>query len=138
MFGWLADKNVRAPCPSFATCRFFRRGEATAEAVFGDDAGHEKILQVFASTRLGAAARHFESAERMTLDHRAGDHPVDIKIPADQFIFHASDIDGAARVTSSRQREFAVVCECQCFIKILRPGNGEDWAEDFFAKQTAG
>src|SRR6266496_6505532 len=66
--------------------------KTTPETVLGDDARHEKVLEVFAAARLGSTAAHPESAERLTFHDRAGDGPIDIKISANHFVFHALDV----------------------------------------------
>jgi hypothetical protein len=80
----------------FAKLRRRVGGEPVAHDVFGDDARDEKLEQVIAAAGLGATAGHFEAAEGMAADDRAGAGTIDVNIARDQLRFDMLDVCRAA------------------------------------------
>src|SRR5207249_8383082 len=62
--------------------RFFRR-EAVAGDIFGDDARNNEVQEIIFTAGLGTASGHFESAEGMASDNRAGAGAIDVNIAGD-------------------------------------------------------
>src|SRR5438034_10459401 len=102
------------------------RGETTPQAIFANQTRHEEVLQVLTATGFGARAGHFEAAEGLPLDKRAGDRAVDVKVAAHQLCLYALDVDRAARIASARQGEFAVVGHFERLIEVLGLADGQD------------
>ena len=80
-----------------------------AHDVFGDDARDHELEQIIFAAGFGAAAAHFESAEGMTADDRAGAGAIDVNIAGDDLGFGALDVGRAAREKSGGERVVGVV-----------------------------
>ena len=80
-----------------------------AHNVFGNVAGDDEVKQIISTAGFGAAAAHFESAERMPADHRAGAAPIYIDVSGDELGFGALDVRRAAREKSGGERELGVI-----------------------------
>src|SRR5882757_5304442 len=95
-------------------------GETVAHDVFGDDARNEEVQQIIAAAGLGAATAHFESAERMPADYRAGTGAIDINIPGDELGLHPFNVSWTAREESGGERVIGVVSNSDRVVQVAR------------------
>src|SRR5712671_465583 len=87
----------------------FRWRKPAPQAILCNDPRHEKVLQILTATCFGAATGHFETAKRLTLDNGAGDRAIKVEVAADQLGLCPLQINGAARITTAREGELAIV-----------------------------
>src|SRR6266850_2597873 len=113
------------------------RCEAASQTILGYEAGNQEVLQIFAAAGFGSSAAHFEAAERLPFDDRAGDWAVDVEIAANQLVFGALDIHWAARVDSASERELALVGQLEGGVEVFCFCNRQHRAENFLLKEPA-
>ncbi len=80
--------------------------------------GTRKLQQVIAAAGFGSAAGHFESAERMPADDRAGAGAIDVNIAGFELRFHALDVCRTAREKSAGECVVRVVCDLDRVIEV--------------------
>ena len=108
-----------------------------AHDVFGDDARDQELEQIIAAAGFGSAAAHFESAEGMAADDRAGAGAIDVNIAGDQLGFDPLNVRRAAREESGGQRVVGAVRDLDGFVEIAHFDHTQDRSENFFARRCA-
>src|SRR5712671_5683766 len=96
----------------------------SAQTILGDHSRHQEVLQILAPASFRSRPGHFEAAEGLAFDNRAGNGAVDVKVAANQLRLYTLDIDRAARITAAGKGELAVVRHGESFVEIFGPGHG--------------
>src|SRR5215467_2997444 len=104
---------------------FGRRCKAAADSVFGDCPWDHELEQVVAAARLAADARHLEAAEGLATYQCAGDRPVEIEIPDQEFALGTFERRRAAAIDAAGQSVFRAVGDAKGLAQVARPNDGE-------------
>ena len=90
------------------------------------------MQQIILATGFTANSGHFEAAERLAMDERPGDWPVEIKISDQKFAASAFKCRWAAAIDAAGEGVIGSVGNLQRLAQVFGAGHGEDGAKNFF------